>query len=157
MSFKKEWSLLNHYNGLHHSLALKGHALDSKEHDGYACLVDGCNRVFQKWKKARQHMIRECRYCDASGELGSDQCKLSAAKASSPELQRMTIGDRIYHRILWSKPELDAGKITGMLMEIETADLIILLESPREFDETIQEAVELLRAHGGTGMKQIEC
>ena len=101
-------------------------------------------------------MIRECSYCDTTGELGSEQCKLSAAKAASPELQRMTIGDRIYHRILWSKPELDAGKITGMLMEMDTADLIILLESPQEFDETIQEAVELLRAHGGTGMKQIE-
>lgn len=154
MSFKKEWSLLQHVNGVKHSLALKGHVLDSREHDGYACLVDGCNRVFQKWKKAKKHMLNECCYTERSGDLNIEE---SAKKASSPEIQRITIGDRIYHRILWSRPELDAGKITGMLMEMETAELVILLESPEEFDETIQEALELLEAHGGTGLKQKEC
>ena len=83
MPFKKEWSLLQHFNGVKHSLALKGHVLDSREHDGYACLVDGCNRVFQKWKKAKKHMLTTT--LGQSGDLNIEE---SAAKASSLEIQR---------------------------------------------------------------------
>ena len=41
-------------------------------------------------------------------------------------------------------------------MEMETAALILLLENPEEFNEAIQEALELLEAHGGSGLKK-EC
>ena len=53
-------------------------------------------------------------------------------------------GEKLYTKIEQVEPEL-AGKITGMLLEMDRSDIMILLESPTALNAKIAEACETLR------------
>jgi hypothetical protein len=54
------------------------------------------------------------------------------------------IGETIYAKIYDENKE-KAGKITGMMLEMDVDDLIVLLESDELLDEKIKEAYQILR------------
>lgn len=66
--------------------------------------------------------------------------------AAPAENQKQLIGEIIYMRVYEQYPEL-AGKITGMLLEMENAELIRLLEDTVALDSKINEALAVLHEY----------
>ncbi|KAI5834648.1 polyadenylate binding protein [Schizophyllum commune Tattone D] len=71
---------------------------------------------------------------------------LTAAQlaAVSPMEQKQMLGEVIYMRIAASHPDL-AGKITGMLLEMDNAELLSLLDSPDAMAGKVNEALSVLQ------------
>ncbi|KAJ6502491.1 polyadenylate-binding protein [Mycena sanguinolenta] len=62
----------------------------------------------------------------------------------SPMEQKQMLGEVIYLNIANSQPEL-AGKITGMLLEMDNNELLHLLESPDAMNSKVNEALSVLQ------------
>ncbi|NXG11487.1 EPAB protein, partial [Sakesphorus luctuosus] len=80
---------------------------------------------------------------------GQEPLTASMLAAAPPQEQKQMIGERLYPLIHAMHPSL-AGKITGMLLEIDNSELLLLLESPDSLHSKIEEAVTVLQAHRAT-------
>ncbi|NXW89011.1 EPAB protein, partial [Alopecoenas beccarii] len=78
---------------------------------------------------------------------GQEPLTASMLAAAPPQEQKQMIaGERLYPLIHAMHPSL-AGKITGMLLEIDNSELLLLLESPDSLRSKMEEAVAVLQAH----------
>jgi polyadenylate-binding protein len=67
--------------------------------------------------------------------------------ASAPqEQQKQIIGERLFVLIQQREPVL-AGKITGMLLEMDNSELLHLLDSSHALHEKVEEAMQVLKEH----------
>ena len=90
--------------------------------------------------------------------------------AAPPQEQKQMLGERLFPLIQRMFPDL-AGKITGMLLEIDNAELVHMLEDQNslkgkvecQLDQSrfykivplqVEEAVAVLQAHQGKGDKK---
>jgi len=76
-----------------------------------------------------------------TGTLPLDTAILSSA---SPMEQKQMLGEVIYMKIVPAQPEL-AGKITGMLLEMDNSELLHLLENPEAMAAKVNEALSVLQ------------
>merc|ERR1739848_887346 len=65
---------------------------------------------------------------------------------ANPSQQKQMIGERIFPRIQAREPKL-AGKITGMLLEMDNMELLHLLEDQQALTGKINEALMVLNQH----------
>lgn len=63
-----------------------------------------------------------------------------------PAEQKQMLGERLYPVIEAMRPSL-AGKITGMLLEIDNSELLHMLEHTESLKAKVGEAVAVLQAH----------
>lgn len=75
----------------------------------------------------------------------------SLAKASSQD-QKIMLGEKLYPLIEERQQGL-GSKLTGMLLEMDNADILHLIESPEALAEQIDEALAVLRKHAADGPK----
>ncbi|KAI8087966.1 uncharacterized protein B0P05DRAFT_530905 [Gilbertella persicaria] len=102
--------------------------------------------------QARQNPAQE----QASAETAATAPLTAAALAAAPaEAQKQMLGERLYPLINAQQPEY-AGKITGMLLEMDNGELLNLLEDNKALDSKIGEAMEVLKAHMSEATKEEE-
>ena len=80
--------------------------------------------------------------------LPSEPLTIKALAAAPEEMRKQMIGERLFPLIKMQEPQL-AGKITGMLLEMDNGELIHLLESHAALNEKISEALLVLQQHPG--------
>lgn len=77
---------------------------------------------------------------------GQDPLTASMLAAAPPQEQKQMLGERLFPLIQRMHPDL-AGKITGMLLEIDNSELLHMLESAESLKAKVEEAVAVLQAH----------
>merc|ERR1711948_144208 len=69
----------------------------------------------------------------------------AALAAAPPSVQKQMIGEKLFPAISRFQPEL-AGKITGMMLEMDNSELLILLESEQQLKGKVDEAMNVLQS-----------
>jgi len=105
---------------------------------GGAPMVDA-NRSF-KWTK-------DARNKDAAEPATAPAAGADAAAASTPEDRKQMLGESLFPLVYAAQPK-EAGKITGMLLELGVPEVLELLENPVALSGKIQEAMAVLKASG---------
>ncbi|XP_074500122.1 polyadenylate-binding protein 1-like isoform X2 [Sebastes fasciatus] len=77
---------------------------------------------------------------------GHEPLTTSMLAAAPPMDQKQLLGERLYPVIHSLHPNL-AGKITGMLLEIDNSELLHMLETPESLHSKVDEAIAVLQAH----------
>ncbi|XP_067317411.1 LOW QUALITY PROTEIN: polyadenylate-binding protein 4-like [Anolis sagrei] len=77
---------------------------------------------------------------------GQEPLTASMLAAAPPQEQKQMLGERLFPLIQAMHLSL-AGKITGMLLEIDNSELLHMLESPESLGSKVEEAVAVLQAH----------
>lgn len=77
---------------------------------------------------------------------GQEPLTASMLAAAPPQEQKQMLGERLFPLIQGSHADL-AGKITGMLLEIDNSELLHMLENQQALKAKMEEAVAVLQAH----------
>jgi len=83
---------------------------------------------------------------EATLPASTEPLTIKALAAAPEDQKKQMIGERLFPQIQMHQPTL-AGKITGMLLEMDNGELIHLLESPPALMEKIEEAMLVLQQH----------
>ena len=65
---------------------------------------------------------------------------------AAPSEQKQMIGERLFPKVQKFQPVM-AGKITGMLLEIDNTELLHMLDNHELLKAKVGEAVQVLQAH----------
>lgn len=77
---------------------------------------------------------------------GQEPLTATMLAAAPPQEQKQMLGERLFPLIQRMYPDL-AGKITGMLLEIDNSELLHMLEHHESLKSKVEEAVAVLQAH----------
>merc|ERR1719394_962610 len=79
--------------------------------------------------------------------MGGPGVPINAANlaAAPPAVQKQMIGEKLFPAITKYQPEL-AGKITGMMLEMDNSELLMLLESEQQLKAKVDEALRVLKS-----------
>jgi len=69
----------------------------------------------------------------------------AALAAASPGMQKQMLGEKLYPLVAKKQPEL-AGKIVGMMLEMDNSELLMQLESDQMLNAKINEAMTVLQS-----------
>lgn len=75
------------------------------------------------------------------------------AQATKQE-QKQIIGERLYNKIGHLVAQEDIGKITGMMLEMDNSELLIILENEELLATKVNEATSVLRRSKENGNVQ---
>ncbi|XP_016060275.1 PREDICTED: polyadenylate-binding protein 1-like, partial [Miniopterus natalensis] len=112
--------------------------------DEAGCLTPSGPLLIQRYSLGvpNTHAVEEPAVCIP----GQEPLTASMLAAAPPYKQKQMIGERLYPLIYDVYAQL-AGKITGMLLEIDNSELLLMLESPESLNAKVEEALAVLQAH----------
>ncbi|KAI3916575.1 hypothetical protein MKW98_026317 [Papaver atlanticum] len=107
----------------------------------------------------RQHEMNNGSAASDAGSQGGLEMLSSMLAAASPQHQKQILGEYLFPLVQNLEHEL-AAKITGMLLEMDNSELLLLLESPESLAAKVDEAVQVLKlskakAAAGNGQEVI--
>merc|ERR1719380_401172 len=76
---------------------------------------------------------------------GGAPLNAAALAAAPPAVQKQMIGEKLFPAIAKYQPEL-AGKVTGMMLEMDNSELLMLLESEQQLKSKVDEALTVLES-----------
>jgi len=82
----------------------------------------------------------------AAPNSAQEHLTLEMLTKMSQEEAKRALGDRIYMQLQPVHPEM-AGKITGMLLDLDNPELLLLLENPQQMEQQVQDALKALEKH----------
>ncbi|KAF9936136.1 Protein phosphatase PP2A regulatory subunit B [Mortierella alpina] len=82
----------------------------------------------------------------ATADAGYSSLTAAALAAADPDMQKQMVGEHLYPQVVLRQPEY-AGKITGMLLEMDNGELLHLLEDSRALDVKVGQALSVLKTH----------
>merc|ERR1719487_2712218 len=74
---------------------------------------------------------------------GPQPFNASTLANAPPAVQKQMIGEKLYPAIAKIAPDM-AGKVTGMMLEMDNSELLMLLESEQQLRSKIAEALQVL-------------
>uniref|UniRef100_A0A1D1XFF2 Polyadenylate-binding protein n=1 Tax=Anthurium amnicola TaxID=1678845 RepID=A0A1D1XFF2_9ARAE len=80
----------------------------------------------------------------AASNSGGMEMLSSMLAAATPQQQKQMLGEHLFPLVQKHKSDL-AAKITGMLLEMDNSELLLLLESPESLVAKVDEAVQVLK------------
>merc|ERR1712072_1640254 len=72
------------------------------------------------------------------------QLNAQALANAPPGMQKQMLGEKLYPAVSRLQPEL-AGKITGMMLEMDNSELLMMLESEAQLRQKVDEALRVLQ------------
>uniref|UniRef100_A0A4W6E6I9 Polyadenylate-binding protein n=1 Tax=Lates calcarifer TaxID=8187 RepID=A0A4W6E6I9_LATCA len=94
-----------------------------------------------------QHIVVPAPMTEPPVHIKGQEPLTASMLAAAPLMdQKQLLGERLYPLIHALHPNL-AGKITGMLLEIDNSELLHMLESPESLHSKVDEAIAVLQAH----------
>merc|ERR1719482_1079741 len=76
-------------------------------------------------------------------QMGGAGANPSSLASAPPGMQKQMLGEKIFPMISRLHPEM-AGKITGMMLEMDNSELLMLVESPDQLKAKVDEALRVL-------------
>uniref|UniRef100_A0A2P2PTJ6 PABC domain-containing protein n=1 Tax=Rhizophora mucronata TaxID=61149 RepID=A0A2P2PTJ6_RHIMU len=76
---------------------------------------------------------------------------ISALASATPEKRTVMLGEHLYPLVKCIEPD-NAGKVTGMLLEMDQTEVLHLIESPDALKEKVAEAKEVLEEANATNL-----
>nr|XP_058936994.1 polyadenylate-binding protein 4 [Kogia breviceps] len=109
--------------------------------------VASCVREEEKCAGQRDCMGRDLEAPQPAVHVqGQEPLTASMLAAAPSQEQKQMLGERLFPLIQTMHSNL-AGKITGVLLEIDNSELLHMLESPESLRSKVDEAVAVLQAH----------
>jgi polyadenylate-binding protein len=94
-------------------------------------------------QQQKQMMQQQQRSAQAAQPDPNAPLSAAALAAAPPAMQKQMLGSKIYLQVQKFQPEM-AGKITGMMLEMDNSELLILLESEVQLKNKVAEAMKVL-------------
>uniref|UniRef100_A0A4W5N1D5 Polyadenylate-binding protein n=1 Tax=Hucho hucho TaxID=62062 RepID=A0A4W5N1D5_9TELE len=104
-------------------------------------MISTCSSHREAWRRSDG-----VGYQPAVDVQGQEPLATFGLAAAPPQEQKQMLGERLFPLIQAMHPSL-AGKITGMLLEIDNSELVHMLESNESLRSKVEEAVAVLQAH----------
>lgn len=107
-------------------------------------------RSSQRCREPRRSLSYDARAFSPPGAESSNNSGGGSGSSGHNEhltLHQQQLGDRLYPKVQLLRPTF-ASKITGMLLELTPAQLLMLLASEDALRQKVEEAMELILSHG---------
>jgi len=109
--------------------------------------ISGQHQQQQQQMPPQQQQQQQQPQAPAQQPQAEPELTAAVLAAAEPSQQKQMLGERIYPLVNEQIGTEQAGKVTGMLLEIENFELLKLIDEPALLKEKVSEAMNVLKEH----------